>query len=65
MLDVEVISSWAIIRSGPGETAPWFKGDVLTQMWYRLANLEGMKIYCLCAYKKCVCLFIDDNNVIL
>lgn len=43
MLDVEVISSWAIIRSGPGEAAPSFKGDVSTQTWYRLAGLEGMK----------------------
>lgn len=51
MLDVEVISSWAIIRAVPGETAPWFRGDAWTQTWYCSARSEGIK-YVLCVLKK-------------
>lgn len=54
MLDVEVISSWAIIGSGPGETAPWFKYDILTLTWYHLAGLEDEGCLFLSVKKKCV-----------
>lgn len=42
MLDVEVISSWAIISSGPrGKLLLAFRGEVLTRTWRRCQDERG------------------------
>lgn len=53
MLDVEVISSWAIIRPGPGGVLLSLGGNALTQTWYHLAGFrEGKDVQSVCV---CMC----------